>query len=320
MSSTYYQPGGYQPPVPLTPLGFTDIFAASLTIMGRALPTFLILGAIPGLLGFAIVVVVLVAAASVWLPFFQYAFAHGEMPDTASLSGGILVFFAVLFLGLILHQSVILICNTLSARTALAVNRGEPLNSQFLVGHAIHLIVPALVLTVIYGGIMTVAFVLLSLLSAVLAELDAMGLIIPTLLGLVIGAAVVGIRLALTSQVLGIEQIGPIQALQNSWVLTGGSALRVFGYAVGIQVVIGIITQVVTAVPSSLLTPDLNAAMLPHDPLHYFAEFFPLLLASSAISFLVSAATLPFLSIFFSVLYLDLRRRREALAGQPVFV
>jgi len=159
-----------------------------------------------------------------------------------------------------------------------------------------------LLLGLIYLGFVVGAMVvLLILVVLLLALLGAAGGAIAVLLGLV--ALVVGlliyVRLLVASPVLVLEGARPWEAIRRSWFLTQGHAGRAFGVLISlflVELLITIVLGILAGVPAGLVGIDSAAGILIRD------------LGSLIIGVLVA----PILAGGLTLLYFDLRVRKEA--------
>jgi hypothetical protein len=119
-------------------------------------------------------------------------------------------------------------------------------------------------------------------------------LVIPAVL---FAAVVVYTRWLFAAPVVILEQLGPVQALRRSWALVRGSTGRVFG----ITLLVGIITGILSAAVSALLSVVTQAG----------DENLRLILSQLA-TLLVDVLVQPISFIVVVLLYYDLRIRREA--------
>jgi hypothetical protein len=120
-----------------------------------------------------------------------------------------------------------------------------------------------------------------------------------------VALVVVTVRWTFVQQAIMLEGRGAPDGLGRSWRLVGGSALRVLGYILLLGVVVGLVGAVVVSV-AGLLVGVGRPAM---DPLTIALNFL-----------LVGAFTtlaMPYSTIYFTLLYFDLRFRRGEFAAQP---
>lgn len=117
--------------------------------------------------------------------------------------------------------------------------------------------------------------------------------------GLAIAALFVFIRILFTSQAAVIEGKGALESLSRSWRLTEGSFWRMFGYIL----VIGLILWFITLIPTLLIVV----------PTTLFLQNNPVLVTviSTSVSAVTSVIVVPFSMIAYTLLYYDLRVRKE---------
>ncbi|MEA2621777.1 MAG: hypothetical protein QOH61_687 [Chloroflexota bacterium] len=112
----------------------------------------------------------------------------------------------------------------------------------------------------------------------------------------------IGIRLAVAPAVVAIEPVGAVESLRRSWHLTGHNAWR----TLGLMLLVGLVVAVLGALVSELLT------LLLVDP--FLAE--PAALHTTAavvLGAVVNLSFAPILPVMLTVLYFDLRVRRDRL-------
>lgn len=118
-------------------------------------------------------------------------------------------------------------------------------------------------------------------------------------IALVIGLLLLIPRLMFTSQAVMIEGIRAIDSLRRSWRLTAGFFWRVLG----LLLLIGLITWVISFGPALLVS--LPAALLFEDQPEI--QF----LMSAIISTLLNVLVMPFSMVAYTLIYFDLRMRKE---------
>jgi hypothetical protein len=121
--------------------------------------------------------------------------------------------------------------------------------------------------------------------------------------GLIFVFAAVGIffvvRFLFTSQAIIVENQGPLQSLSRSWHLTRHVFWRTFGYLMIIWLLTGLLPGIVTTVFSSSLNFFLASQTI------------LLLLISTIISAVIQVIITPFSMIAYTLMYYDLRVRKE---------
>jgi hypothetical protein len=135
-------------------------------------------------------------------------------------------------------------------------------------------------------------------------------LIVPLVLGAVAALIWISTKLVVAPAALMLEQQGPIGAVKRSWVLTRGNWWRTFGIVLLTSLIVSIITSVISTPLTFAITlvfgfsADSSAAPSALDSL-------PILAATQAITALFAAIGYAFQSGVTSLLYVDLRIRRE---------
>ncbi|PFG37628.1 hypothetical protein ATL41_2395 [Flavimobilis soli] len=128
------------------------------------------------------------------------------------------------------------------------------------------------------------------------------------LTGILVGlAALVGlawftVRTLLAAPALVLEKLGPIAALKRGWLLSRGAFWRLLG----LYILTNLIIQVVTSVLAIPLSVALAFAMFSSSILVYS-------IVSGVMYTIVYTVTIAFLASVISLLYIDVRMRREGL-------
>jgi membrane-anchored glycerophosphoryl diester phosphodiesterase (GDPDase) len=158
----------------------------------------------------------------------------------------------------------------------------------------------------VFGVVVLVAFLLIGGVAMTAGDGGAAVAVLVTLL-LVLGALVLAVflavRLGLAAPALMLERAGVGGALKRSWALTGGQFWRIFGVLALALIIVGALNAILL-VPVSAITALAPAAT---------ALSATMLVVSSVISVLISALTMPFLSAVLALIYIDVRIRKEAL-------
>jgi hypothetical protein len=166
-------------------------------------------------------------------------------------------------------------------------------------------LVSSLIGALIVGG--SAALVLLLLGQRFSEELE------PTSIAALVGFGILGIglvillllialalmiRIMFTSQTIIVENAGPWQSLVRSWRLTEGSFWRIVGYLL----VIGLLISTLIALPTIVISVIIT--LLGLDPRVQ-------LLINTCANAVISVITTPFSMIAYTLLYFDLRVRKE---------
>ncbi|PPG31128.1 hypothetical protein C5B97_05100 [Pseudoclavibacter sp. RFBB5] len=194
-----------------------------------------------------------------------------------------------------------------------------------LIGYALIVGVGSLLLIAI--GWLLIPFILFMVLSgsgadeATMAGSIGLGVIFTLLLG---GATVVlmvwvGIKIMFAPSAIVLEGLGPIAAIRRSWGLSHGNFWRVLGIVVVIQVILNFATGAVSTVAQLavsmgqvILTP-LGTGQSTEPQAGTIVAFAVILLLTSALQVLLGAIVLVLTSGNATILYFDLRMRKEGL-------
>lgn len=117
-----------------------------------------------------------------------------------------------------------------------------------------------------------------------------------------ITVVVIAVRWTLVVPVIALEPVGPLRALGRSWWLTGSSIWRAFGCIILVSLVVGVLGAVVNEILG------LVAADLP-----FGAGSTSAILIRTVIGAAVTVVAAPILPVLVTVLYFDLRVRRDGL-------
>lgn len=171
-----------------------------------------------------------------------------------------------------------------------------------------------LLLTVLTGALSVAALAVVALPVALLYVVAVPAGVVATLLGLpllVVIGVVLFTRLAFAAPSLLLEELGVVAALRRSWRLSAGSFWRVFGILL-LSAAIAWAASSLLQLPFSLLGQLAGLAVAGADP----SEATQVTVASVVGNFgsvLGSAVVAPFSAGVTSLLYIDLRIRREGL-------
>jgi hypothetical protein len=138
-------------------------------------------------------------------------------------------------------------------------------------------------------------------------------IIVPLFLGVMVTTVWIAIRLIVAPAAVVVEELGSLEGLRRSWQLTRSNWWRIFGISLVVSLLIGIIGQILL-IPISLATGGLAAVVSPHGgdgQAQSLAIWVGI--AATIISALVGAAGYAFQTSVVSLLYMDLRMRKEGL-------
>lgn len=122
------------------------------------------------------------------------------------------------------------------------------------------------------------------------------------LFALIIALALILIRFVFFTQAIVVEDARSVQSLRRSWQLVGGSYWRVLG----IILVVSLLTSIVIGIPSGLIGSLIGLVF--SDPIEHFVIRQTL---STMVGYLAQIIVLPIQLIAYTLLYFDLRVRKE---------
>ncbi|WP_045729758.1 glycerophosphoryl diester phosphodiesterase membrane domain-containing protein [Pseudarthrobacter chlorophenolicus] len=175
-----------------------------------------------------------------------------------------------------------------------------------LIGLAALLVAAVLFAFLVFGGVAV----------ALIAGTDrAAGalFLIPLVPAFIAVFAWIAIKVMVAPAAVVIEEVGPIAALRRSWQLTRGNWWRIFGMTLVVSLLVGVISQVVM-IPVSLLTSFLGTVVSPHGGSGQDAGMAVAVgIATAVLGALVGALGYAFQTSVMSLLYMDLRMRKDGL-------
>lgn len=314
---------GWTPPpkpglVPLRPLTLADILGASFQVLRRnPRPTFAIALAMQG--AFTVITIVIVGLATYFsLSRLDSASAENVEEITAGTIGTIILAAVVPALlasvAAALLQGIIVLevqRATLGEKQSLRqLWRRARGRLGALVGWTMLLsIVTVLAIALLVGAI--VLFV---------SAMGTMGIVLAVLTGIfgvltfVAAAIWLGTKFSLVPSVLMGERATLRGAIARSWALTGGHFWRTFGILLLVAVILGVVSQIVSA-PFSLLAPMLSFILDPNGSGGPVAVV--TLIAVNLLGLIIivvfSAISMVIQSAVGALIYIDLRMRKEGL-------
>ncbi len=308
-----FPPGQYQAPpkpgvIPLRPLGLGEILDGAFQACRKnPLATFGI-----AILLQAVVAVVIVLMLGNLISSFEVL--DQVNPSSESVIGAVASFgtFAtvssvVSAVALLLLQGVLVIPiarSVINQRTSFGqawrLARGRILP---LFGFGALALVAGLVLLALLIGVSALAIIGLEQYSALV--------IIPLVLGAVAFLVWVGIKLVVAPATLMLEGTGPWRSVRRSWVLTRGNWWRTFGIVLLTSVIVSIIASVISVPLTFAVSLFLSFSASPSATTPDVLDSLPILLATQGITALFTAIGYAFQAGVTSLLYVDLRIRRE---------
>ncbi len=122
----------------------------------------------------------------------------------------------------------------------------------------------------------------------------------------------VSVRLAFIPQAIMVEGHGALDSLRRSWRLVAGSSLRVFGYSIVFSLLVGAMTLLGTAAVELVVGTGIEVTTtgLVFEPVTF--------VVGGLISGLIGIALMPIASVALTLLFYDVRFRRELVTEKQV--
>ncbi|MET3368884.1 UNVERIFIED_CONTAM: hypothetical protein ABIE34_002129 [Jeotgalibacillus campisalis] len=164
------------------------------------------------------------------------------------------------------------------------------------------------------GGLLAAAAVIgVAILLFTALGPGALLIVLPLGLGFFVAFVWIGLKLMLAPAAIVVEQTGVFQGLLRSWRLTRNNWWRIFGITLVVAIMVGIIAQIVQ-IPVSLASAAIGGVVAPHpDPDSMTSTLILTTVISTAIGALVGSVTFAFQASVSSLIYMDLRMRRDGL-------
>ena len=333
-------PAGWTPPpkpglIPLRPLTLGDILGGAFQVLRRnPRPTF----------GFALLIslganilVTLLIGGVTFLLLWRTQSATGNDADTI-IAGSVLIGVLVVIATAMLSAAITALVQGI---VALEVVRGALGDRHTLgglwraakgrmgafIGWTLLVLAAVLLILIILSLIVVAVFLAAGEIAGVVAIVI---LSLVTLLGGIVLGYWLSTKLAFVPAAILVERRSIRDAVARSWRLTRGFFWRILGITLLVAVILGIVSQVVTA-PISFLGGFAQVLVNPNGDAEASVGFvIVLMIVSLALSTVVTAITLVAQSAVPALLYLDVRMRSEGLdlelqrwvedraAGQPV--
>lgn len=326
---------GWTPPpkpglVPLRPMTLGVILAGSFQVMRRNPRTTLV----PALVVALLLGVASSAGVAVYMGALERSFLAGTSADAAAIgAGGLLAAGLVALLAAALATAATSLLQGVIVGEVARGTVGERLRfgelwamyrGRFgaLIGYTALIVLAvglamAIAIAIAIGVVAALAVGATSSTDAVTAALAGFGVTVLTMLG----AAALGLwlstKLAFVPAGIVLERLPIGAAIARSWRLTRGSFWRVLGILLLVQVMIGFATQLISTPVSFIATLGLTlldpTGATSSSPDSILGTMTAAMILTTAITAIVTAVGLVVQSATSSLLYLDLRMRREGL-------
>ncbi len=317
---------------PLRPLAFGDALAATFRLFRTSPKT--ILGSAVIVMGATTIFASLLPVVVGMLMFTRIPFAGREEDIAPMLVSSITLTSLAALLGVAIAGVGSALLQGILVRVVARGAIGEKLSFKEawragwrgiwrLIGYALIVGIGALVLIAV--GWLLVPFIMFLVLSgangdqATIAGSIGLGVVLTLLLG---GATVVlmvwlGIKIMFAPSAIVLEGLGPIEAIRRSWGLSGGNFWRILGIVVVIQVILNFATGAVSGVAQiavsfgQIILVPLDGGQPSTPEAGTIVAFALILLITSALQVLLGAIVLVLTSGNATILYFDLRIRKE---------
>jgi hypothetical protein len=237
------------------------------------------------------------------------------MPVPADQVGNLVTALALVICTQLLASVFLMLAALLASVYVARDYRGEPTTLRLAFDRMLRRVPVALAVwlltTLITLGILVAAAVVaLAAISLLPAQDGAPGgpgafIALLAVVGAVVGFALVSVRLLVAPVCAVLEPGGPAACLRRSWFLTGDNAWRSFGLVVVVTVTIGVLVAIAGEFVGLLSDTFTASSVVP-------------VATSLVFGLLLGLATAPILPVMETVLYFDLRVRRDGLAlGLP---
>jgi hypothetical protein len=303
--------------IPLQPLTLGTILAGSFQVMRRnPRPTFGVSLVINGIIG---VITILTVGGATYFSLDRVLSASDSAVDDIAAGGVAITLLSTLVgLGFALVGTAIL-QGIISIEVARATV-GEKLKFAALWALARGRIGALIGWSLLIGVVLFLGIgLIVAAIVVLIVTLGDAGIIFGVLLGLLglAGAAVLGAwlgtRLSLVPSVLLLERAALLPAMRRSWSLTTGYFWRTFGMQILIAVMVSVAAQIVTFPVSIVMTIITGITNPNNDPAMMADTTLLTLVVSTIVGSLVGSVTAIITSASTSLIYIDLRMRKEGL-------
>lgn len=317
-------PTGWTPPpkpglIPLRPLDLGTLLGASFRVMRRnPRPT---LGAALAIQGVSIIVLFGLVGWATWAAFGRINASGSSNLATVTAGSYGLIVVAALVPGLLVVAASALLQGVIAFEVSRGTLGEKPKfrqHWQHAKGRLMALIGWTFLLSAILsvGIVVLVIIITLAVVIATVGQQIAVGITFGIVLSLGIVALLAWLltKLALVPSIILIERASVGAAVSRSWFLSRQNFWRVFGILLLVNAIISAISQVITF-PLTFIAPLVIGLIVPNNP---EASSSPVvLIVFGVLSTVISVIAGSILSVIqtsaISLLYLDLRMRREGL-------
>ena len=327
--------------VPPSPMSLGDVFVATFSVFRRRIGAFLALTGLQQLVSLVALAIPVVLALGVLVP--SMAMSQGLTASSAVVALLVLVggvFVAVLLTGIAslyfdgmmiacAHEAALGRFPTLTELRHLSKGYVGRIIGLYLLAMLAYLMAVTIVfLPLVFSLGSLIAIARISSRSAQtdagLAFVGALALTCILALAMIVGAFLVGVKVAYVAQVCVVERLSGFAALRRAWGITKGAFWRTFGYlavfslaAGAVQQGISFVTNFFVPTVSSATSSSSGSAVL--EMLHS-GSVIMMVAAISAIAIAIQLVMVPLRHTYVTVMYADQLRRRQLGPVNHAFV
>ncbi|POH74638.1 DUF7847 domain-containing protein [Arthrobacter glacialis] len=307
--------------IPLRPLGVGEILDGAFQAARRNGKAMFGSALIFQLVTVGVTLAVMFLALGQFMTLFtdsNFTFDENNPPEFESMTGPLITFSVSILLTAFLSTVIQMI---LQGALVIPVIRAV-LNRRTSFGQMWRLAKPRIgalvLLALLYAAAILVAIVLYTAIAVGLVMAfganspgAAVGFSLLAILPFVAVAVWIGTKMLLAPAAIVVENVGVLQGIKRSWVLTNGNWWRTFGTSLLAGVIAAVISGVITT-PVSLITSMVMPLMtMDPTPDQLLTQTLIAQAISGVIGALVGAVTLAFQTGVMALIYVDLRMRRD---------
>ena len=308
-----------------SPLGISGLFAGTFTALKQRFGLFILIAVLP----FIVTMVLVGAGLAIALSAGLIAYASNPR-SVAALPVGVLLGAALFVVGILATVLVQLKSQAMMIAAAYEIAQGGRPDVRgllqrtrgFLPRMTSVILIAIGVFIVIYGALFVFVFGVVGSLASrgrgnSAAAFGVVGVIFLAVIVLVPLGIYVQTKLLYTIPSVAIEDLGGIDGMKRSWVLTKGQFWRTFGYYLLASIAAGAISYVVSFITQMTMVPmmsGLNQTTNNDEVLAQMAALVPFFLLTFALQLAVQLITVPFLHAYVTYMFIDQVRRSEMRA------
>ena len=326
--------------VPPSPMSLGDVFIATFSVFRRRIGAFLGLAALQQLVSLVVLALPVILGVALLFPSLASFLGTGQVPTASDLGSAALIVIGGVFLAAVVSGIVALYFDGMIVTCANEATQGRfpTLNeirtlSKGYVGRILVLYLLAMLAYLVAVGIVSLPmiFSIGSLITiavtqsstaqsdAALAFIGAVGLTIMLMFALIVGAFLIGVKVAYVAQVCAVEKLSGFAALRRAWGITKGAFWRTLGYLLVFSLATGAVQQGISLVTRLVISPTSSAYTSSSATSSQSAVYamlgsgmLPMVFgAAYGVATLIAVLMIPLRHTFVTVMYGDQLRRHE---------